>query len=204
MMGRNPYARLGNGLPQTAATVMALACALAPSLGSAQAVGQPAPGAVRPPRPEVLSPQSTSVTPPKAEPTPFDVNNDFSFEHETCDKAKIARCTKAMIFVSSTPSLEIPNLPVDATRPARPGPGSTVTYYVTATNNGPGSAIGVNLVERLRSGVSCTGSGPIRSVSGNAMPGGSFTIADLTGPGITLTKLDLGQSTTVSYSCQVN
>ena len=212
MMGRNPYTRPYTR-PYTkrghkvAIALLSSACALLASAATAQqapAAPQPGSAAVRPARPDIRPMQTASLAAPDVIPAAFDATTNHSSEHETCDKVKVTRCSKATIFVFSTPSVEIPNVPVAPGTNAKPASGSTVTYYVTATNNGPALATGFKLVEGPRTGVTCPANGPVVIASGKALPRGNYTIADLTGPGLTLPTLDLGQSTTLTYSCQVN
>ncbi len=81
--------------------------------------------------------------------------------------------------------------------------GSTTTYTLTIKNNGPDSATGAIVKDTPGAGLTCPASNPV-SFSGSGAPVGTYTIADLTGTGITLGTLGNGQSVTVTYSCQVN
>ena len=81
--------------------------------------------------------------------------------------------------------------------------GNTVIYTIIVTNNGPDSVTGAVVTDNPSSGLSCNGSNSI-TLSGDGVPAGTFTIADLIGSGITLDQLDNGQSTTLTYSCLVN
>jgi uncharacterized repeat protein (TIGR01451 family) len=191
MLGHNEHSVF---MRKAAAVLLTSACAILASTASAQTA-----------RPAA---QATSTAPVQIveviNKIPMDVTRAFSFEHESCDKAKVAQCSKATIFVFSAPLIEISNVAATSGGSAKLAAGSTLTYHVTITNNGPGSASNIKLVEAPRAGVNCPDSGVITAISGSALPSGKYTIADLTGPGIPLTKLDLGQSTTLTYSCQVN
>jgi len=81
--------------------------------------------------------------------------------------------------------------------------GATTTYTLTVTNNGPDSVTGAVVTDTPTAGLTCPGTNPV-AISGDGVPSGSFTVADITGAGITLDTLDDGQSTTLSFSCQVN
>jgi uncharacterized repeat protein (TIGR01451 family) len=81
--------------------------------------------------------------------------------------------------------------------------GSNTTYTIRVTNNGPDAAVGTTVTDTIVSGLTCNAAGPV-SISGSGVPAGSFTIGDLTGPGITLGTLANGQSTTITYTCGVN
>ena len=81
--------------------------------------------------------------------------------------------------------------------------GSTTTYTVTVTNDGPSSVTGALVQDTPGSGLTCLGTDPV-SISGSGVPAGSFTISNLTGSGIALGTLDPGQTATLTYSCKVN
>ena len=81
--------------------------------------------------------------------------------------------------------------------------GSTVTYSVVVTNNGPDSTTGAVVTDLVGPGITCP-AGNLVTITGSGVPAGSFTIANLTGAGITLATLANGQSATLSYACQVN
>ena len=81
--------------------------------------------------------------------------------------------------------------------------GTAVTYTVVVTNAGPDPVTGALVTDVIGTGLTCPATNPV-SISGNGVPGGSFTIANLTGAGITLGTLNTGQSATLTYSCQVN
>ena len=81
--------------------------------------------------------------------------------------------------------------------------GSIITYTLIATNNGPDSSTGAVVSDTPVSGLTCPATNAV-TIAGSGVPPGSFTIADLTGPGITLGTLANGDSTTLSFSCQVD
>ena len=81
--------------------------------------------------------------------------------------------------------------------------GSTVTYTVVVTNNGPDSTTGAVVTDVVGAGLTCPAGNAV-TITGSGVPGGSFNIGNLTGAGITLGTLNNGQSTTLTYSCQVN
>ena len=81
--------------------------------------------------------------------------------------------------------------------------GSTVTYTVVVTNNGPDSTTGAVVTDVVGAGITCPAGNAV-TITGSGVPAGSFTIANLTGAGITLATLGNGQSATLTYSCQVN
>lgn len=81
--------------------------------------------------------------------------------------------------------------------------GTTSTYVIMATNNGPDFAFGSVVSDSIVSGLTCDAANAV-TISGDGVPSGSFTVADLTGSGITLGTLENGQSTQLSYDCIVN
>ena len=81
--------------------------------------------------------------------------------------------------------------------------GQTTTYVLTVTNNGPSTVTGTVVTDTPTSGLTCTGTNSV-TITGDGVPSGSFTIADLIGAGIMLDTLADGQSTTLTYSCEVN
>ena len=81
--------------------------------------------------------------------------------------------------------------------------GDMTTYTITVVNNGPDSVTGAVVTDTVVEGLTCTGTDVV-TLSGDGVPTGSFTIADLTGAGITLETLADGQSVTITYTCEVN
>ena len=81
--------------------------------------------------------------------------------------------------------------------------GNTVIYSVVVTNTGPDPVTGAVVTDVVGAGLTCPASNPV-TITGSGVPGGSFTITDLTGAGIALGTLNTGQSATLTYSCQVN
>ena len=81
--------------------------------------------------------------------------------------------------------------------------GSTVNYTVVVTNTGPDPVTGAVVTDVIGAGLTCPATNAV-TITGSGVPGGSFTISNLTGTGITLGTLNTGQSATLTYSCQVN
>lgn len=80
----------------------------------------------------------------------------------------------------------------------------TTTYTLVATNNGTSSITGAVVRDAPTAGITCAPGNPV-TITGNGVPPGSFTVADLTGAGgIVLAALAAGQSATLSFDCQVN
>lgn len=81
--------------------------------------------------------------------------------------------------------------------------GDVTTYTVIVTNKGPDSALGAVVTDTIVSGLTYAGTNAV-TISGDGVPSGSFSVADLTGSGITLGTLADGESATLGYSCTVN
>ena len=81
--------------------------------------------------------------------------------------------------------------------------GSVTTYTTTVINHGPDDAIGAVVTDAPGAGISCNTTAPV-TITGDGVPAGSFTFADLSGSGITLGTLTTGQTATLTYACQVN
>lgn len=82
-------------------------------------------------------------------------------------------------------------------------PGATTTYTLVVTNNGPDSVTGAVVTDIPGIGITCPATNEV-TITGNGVPTGTFTVADLTGSGIVLGVLANGQSATLSISCIVN
>ena len=81
--------------------------------------------------------------------------------------------------------------------------GSSTTYSIVVTSAGPDPITGAIVTDTPGAGITCEATAPV-TITGDGVPAGSFTFADLSGAGIVLGTLSTGQSTTLSYSCQVN
>ena len=81
--------------------------------------------------------------------------------------------------------------------------GDTTTYTLVVTNNGPDTVTGAVVTDVIGNGLTCAPTNVV-SISGDGVPAGSFTVADLTGAGITLETLADGESATFTYTCEVN
>ncbi|MGO4777749.1 hypothetical protein AB4084_19965 [Lysobacter sp. 2RAB21] len=78
------------------------------------------------------------------------------------------------------------------------------TYTLVVTNDGATEVTGAVVRDAPGAGITCPPGNAV-SITGAGVPAGSFTVADLTGAnGIVLGALAAGQSTTLSFNCQVN
>lgn len=135
----------------------------------------------------------------------------YSFRYRICDRTIALNCAEADASVSVAPSADLsitktntPGFNNDADRASDTViSGSVTNYTIVVRNNGPDAVTGAVVKDTVVSGLFCSGSSPV-SLSGAGVPAGSFTFADLSGPGITLGTLSEGQTTTLSFSCLVN
>lgn len=81
--------------------------------------------------------------------------------------------------------------------------GGRDSYSVLITNTGPVAVTGAVVTDTADTGGSCSRSNAV-TITGNGVPAGSFTVANLVNPGIALGTLQPGQSATLTYACQVN
>ena len=79
----------------------------------------------------------------------------------------------------------------------------TTTYTLTVTNNGPSPANGAVVTDTIGSNLTCAATNTVTvTVDGTPMTG-PFTVADLTGAGITLANLDKDKQATLTFDCSV-
>ena len=81
--------------------------------------------------------------------------------------------------------------------------GTTTTYVLTAMNNGPDGVTGAVVTDVVGSGLTCPATNPV-AISGDGVPTGTFTVADLIGAGITLGRLEDTEAAVFSYDCTVD
>lgn len=127
----------------------------------------------------------------------------YSIQYSLCD---LSSPTPGCVTVTDTINVSSPivDLKIEKTNNSNTVKnGQTTTYVLTVTNLGPDTATGAIVTDAVGSGLACTSTDTV-AISGVGAPSGTFTIADLTGAGITLGTLALNQTTTLTYSCQVN
>jgi len=135
----------------------------------------------------------------------------YSFNYQICDNTNPLNCTTATISVTVAPSADLSvtktNTPgvngdVDQTSDAVTT-GTATTYTIIVRNNGPDTITGPIVSDTIGTGLTCPASNVV-TITGSGVPVGSFNVGNLTGTGITLGTLTNGQTTRISYSCQVN
>lgn len=81
--------------------------------------------------------------------------------------------------------------------------GTSTTYAITITNNGPDAVTGAIVTDIPGSGITCPSANPV-VITGSGAPSGSVNVGNLTGTGITLQTIPSGGSATLTFSCEVN
>lgn len=125
----------------------------------------------------------------------------YTFDYRICDVTNPTICATETVSVTVAASINLSitksNGVTDVTS------GTTTTYNLVVSNSGPDAATGAVVTDTPGAGLTCPGGNAV-TFSGDGIPSGSFTIADLTGAGITLGTLGNGQSVTLTYTCNVN
>ena len=81
-------------------------------------------------------------------------------------------------------------------------PGQNTTYQLVVTNNGPDPVVGAIVTDTPGANLNCPAGNAV-TITGNGVPAGSFTVANLTGAGIALGNLNSTQSVTLTFTCTV-
>jgi large repetitive protein len=125
----------------------------------------------------------------------------YTITYQICERLNPTNCASTIATVTVNPSVDLQIVKSNGASTVYSG--STVTYTLTVTNNGPDSATGAVVTDTPGAGLTCAAGNPV-TIAGAGAPAGSFTISNLTGAGITLGTLGNGQSVTVTYDCQAN
>ena len=144
----------------------------------------------------VLNPATGLVSVPSGTPA-----GSYQITYQICEKLNPSNCATSTATVTVNPSFDLQMSKTNGTTTVFSG--STTTYTLTVTNNGPDSATGAVVSDTPGAGLTCPAGNAV-TFSGAGAPTGSYTIGNLTGAGITLGTIGNGQTVTVTYSCQVN
>lgn len=152
-----------------------------------------------------LNPATGQISVPAATPA-----GTYTITYQICETLNPPNCATNIATITVAPSADLSirktntagiNGDVDQSNDTVTT-GTATTYTLTVTNNGPDSITGAVVTDTPGSGLTCPATNSV-TISGSGIPAGSFTIADLTGPGITLATLANGQSATLTFICQV-
>jgi uncharacterized repeat protein (TIGR01451 family) len=125
----------------------------------------------------------------------------YNITYQICEQLNPSNCATNVATVTVNPSFDLQIAKSNGV--SQVFSGSTTTYTLTITNNGPDSATGATVKDVPGAGLTCPVGNAV-TITGAGAPGGSWTIGDLIGPGIVLGTIGNGQNVTVTYSCQVN
>jgi hypothetical protein len=118
----------------------------------------------------------------------------------TCAYSNVGKFVDLAITKTNTPGV---NGNVDQASDTVVG-GSTTTYEIIVTNNGPAPSTGATVIDTAVSQLTCPPANPVTCTPA-ATCTGTTDIATLTAaPGITLGTLNAGQSVTLAFNCQVD
>lgn len=126
----------------------------------------------------------------------------YVLTYRLCDLLTPANCATATATVTvAAPQVDLSIAKTNGVTTVSRG--TTVTYTLTVTSSGPDPVTGALVRDTPGAGLTCAASAPV-TITGSGVPAGSYTFANLAGAGIALGQLTTGQSTILSYSCQVN
>ena len=125
----------------------------------------------------------------------------YTVTYQICEAADTDNCDTAEVIVNVGPVVDLSITKSNGVTEVTSG--ETITYTLVVSNAGPDAAVGAVVTDTPGAGLSCPATGTV-TITGPGAPGGSYTIADLTGVGITLGTLNDGESATITYSCTVN
>lgn len=136
---------------------------------------------------------------------------EYSFDYQICEVGVASNCEIGTATVTVTGNVDLsisktntPGVNGDVDQASDTvTSGTTTAYTLIVRNLGANAVNGALVTDSPGAGITCDASAPV-TITGDGVPAGSFTFADLSGAGIALGTLSNGQSTTLSYSCQVN
>ena len=142
-----------------------------------------------------INPDGTLTIPSGATP------GSYTVTYQICEAADTDNCDTAEVIVNVGPVVDLSITKSNGVTEVTSG--DTITYTLVVSNAGPDAATGAVVTDTPGAGLSCPATGTV-TITGDGVPSGSFTIADLTGVGITLGTLNDGEAATITYSCTVN
>jgi uncharacterized repeat protein (TIGR01451 family) len=125
----------------------------------------------------------------------------YAIDYRICETLNPTNCATATATITVRPSADLSIVKSNGVSTVTPG--SLTTYSITVANAGPDSVAGARVTDVVGAGLTCPAANAV-AITGNGIPVGSYTVADLTGAGIALATLQPGQSALLTYSCQVN
>ncbi|TRD11945.1 DUF11 domain-containing protein [Erythrobacter insulae] len=143
-----------------------------------------------------LDPSTGLITLPASTPA-----GTYEIEYQICDPLNPTNCATETATVVVAPSVDLSITKSNGVDNVTSG--QSITYTLVVSNAGPDAAVGPVLRDVPGAGLSCPVGNPV-TFTGDGAPSGSFTIGDLTGPGITLGTLISGGSATITYTCSVD
>lgn len=136
---------------------------------------------------------------------------NFSVQYQICLTGEPTNCATATVNITISPEIDLaitktntPGVNADVDQSADELISlSTTTYVISVTNNGPDAATAAVISDTIGSGLTCDAANAV-TITGDGVPAGNFTVADLIGSGITLDTLANGEASVLSYDCLVN
>jgi uncharacterized repeat protein (TIGR01451 family) len=125
----------------------------------------------------------------------------YSFVYQICDLLNPTSCRTATALLTVNPTVDLAIIKSNGMTTVVSG--TTTTYGITITNNGPDAVTGAVVTDIPGSGIICPLSNPV-TIEGSGVPSGSFTVGNLTDAGIVLQTVPSGGSTTLTFSCDIN
>ncbi|GAA4644425.1 hypothetical protein GCM10023115_23850 [Pontixanthobacter gangjinensis] len=125
----------------------------------------------------------------------------YTIDYQICDPINPTNCATETATIEVAPSVDLAITKDNGVTSVMSG--DTVTYTLVVSNAGPDAATGALVRDVPGAGLTCTATNTV-TITGDGVPAGTFTVGDLTGPGITLGTIGNGQSVTITYNCSVN
>jgi uncharacterized repeat protein (TIGR01451 family) len=125
----------------------------------------------------------------------------YTIGYRICEIANSTNCADSVATIIVYPSGDLTVTKSNGVSAVTSG--STITYTVVVSNNGPDAITGAVVTDMVGAGLTCPAGNAV-TITGAGIPAGSYTISNLTGSGIALGTLASGQSAILTYTCGVN